>query len=57
MINSKRNIIKLTKCSNPKCITNHEDYVRPSFKPMGNKTNSCLCEFCSSENIIGKNIK
>lgn len=50
---SKKNFQeKVMKCSNPKCITNHENYVKPRFKQATGKQEIYLCEFCSAENKI-----
>lgn len=35
------------KCSNPRCITNADDYVAPSFKLIDSSgTPEYLCEYC-----------
>ncbi|BEP30083.1 aspartate carbamoyltransferase regulatory subunit [Helicovermis profundi] len=35
------------KCSNPRCITNSDDYISPSFKLIDSKgTPEYLCEYC-----------
>lgn len=39
------------KCSNPKCITNHEDYLPKSFRSSGDET-LLECEYCDERKLI-----
>ncbi|MGL4991078.1 MAG: hypothetical protein ACRC57_07970 [Sarcina sp.] len=43
---------QIKKCENPKCVTNHEKYVKPSFK--SNDAKNYICDFCSHRNTINK---
>jgi aspartate carbamoyltransferase catalytic subunit len=39
------------KCSNPKCITNHEEYLPKSFRSSGDET-LLECEYCDERKLI-----
>ncbi len=39
------------KCSNPKCITNHEAYLPKSFRSSGDET-LLECEYCDERKLI-----
>ena len=39
------------KCSNPKCITNHEEYLPKSFRFSGDET-LLECEYCDERKLI-----
>ena len=39
------------RCSNPRCITNHEDYLPKSFRSSGDET-LLECEYCDERKLI-----
>jgi len=39
------------KCGNPKCITNHEEYLPKSFRSSGDET-LLECEYCDERKLI-----
>ncbi len=39
------------RCSNPKCITNHEEYLPKSFRSSGDET-LLECEYCDERKLI-----
>ncbi|MGL4739873.1 MAG: hypothetical protein ACRC41_03600 [Sarcina sp.] len=39
----------INRCSNPKCITNHENYAKPKFVESNKHNKKYICEFCSFE--------
>lgn len=39
------------RCDNPKCITNHEDYLPKSFRSSGDET-LLECEYCDERKLI-----
>lgn len=40
------NVSGLFACHNPRCITNFDDYAKPSFKLIEKDTLSYLCDYC-----------
>jgi len=36
----------LIQCKNPRCITNHDDYIQPVFKLVGEKPLEYMCSYC-----------
>ena len=38
-------------CSNPRCITNHEEYLPKSFRSSGDET-LLECEYCDERKLI-----
>lgn len=41
---------EISKCSNPKCITQVEEYVKKSFTLIDDTKNIYLCDYCHGEN-------
>lgn len=41
---------ELSKCSNPKCITQQEEYVEKSFTLINKNKEIYLCDYCHGEN-------
>ena len=41
----------IVKCDNPKCITNHEEYLPKSFRSSGDET-LLECEYCDERKLI-----
>ena len=39
------------KCDNPKCITNHEEYLPKSFRASRDET-LLECEYCDERKLI-----
>ena len=39
------------RCDNPKCITNHEEYLPKSFRSCGDET-LLVCEYCDERKLI-----
>lgn len=39
------------RCNNPKCITNHEEYLPKSFRSCGDET-LLVCEYCDERKLI-----
>lgn len=42
----------IKKCKNPKCVTNHEKYIKASFTLVNDKKNKYVCDFCSNETYL-----
>lgn len=40
------NVKDLIKCKNPRCITNSDNYVKPSFKLVSKETLEYRCNYC-----------
>ncbi|WP_297435660.1 aspartate carbamoyltransferase [uncultured Clostridium sp.] len=40
---------KIKKCENQKCVTNHENYVKPTFTLVDKEKGKYTCDFCSNE--------
>lgn len=36
----------LITCKNPRCITNHDDYINPLFKLVSEKPLEYMCSYC-----------
>lgn len=36
----------LITCQNPRCITNHDDYIHPVFKLVSEKPLEYMCSYC-----------
>ncbi len=36
----------LITCKNPRCITNHDDYINPVFKLVSEKPLEYMCSYC-----------
>lgn len=36
----------LIQCKNPRCITNHDDYIKPVFRLVGEKPLEYMCSYC-----------
>lgn len=36
----------LITCKNPRCITNHDDYINPVFKMVSEKPLEYMCSYC-----------
>ena len=47
----KGKIFSGVRCSNPKCITNHEEYLPKSFRSSGDET-LLECEYCDERKLI-----
>ena len=47
----KGKVFSGVKCSNPKCITNHEEYLPKSFRSSGDET-LLECEYCDERKLI-----
>ncbi|WDV48264.1 aspartate carbamoyltransferase regulatory subunit [Clostridiaceae bacterium M8S5] len=41
-----QNVKGLFKCSNPRCISNNDLYIQPSFKLVDDKNVKYQCEYC-----------
>lgn len=41
---------KMKICSNSKCITHYEKYLKLSFTKMTDKKDMYLCDYCEREN-------
>lgn len=41
-----REIKGLITCKNPRCITNHDDYIDPVFKLVSEKPLEYMCSYC-----------
>lgn len=47
----KGKVYNSVKCDNPKCITNHEEYLPKSFRSSGDET-LLECEYCDERKLI-----
>ena len=47
----KGKVFSGVRCSNPKCITNHEEYLPKSFRSSGDET-LLECEYCDERKLI-----
>jgi len=41
-----KEITGLITCHNPRCITNHDDYIKPVFKLVNEKPLEYMCSYC-----------